>query len=150
MGYSGRKCWVLSCHLGTAISGCSWYRLTENGWLKIGEENPNYIIWPLLKNLCLFRSTFFVCFTPFYVNSRDWCTWKSKDISSFWNTQARVSGRNNQTPNKVTEIISHHTHELLICIYLILCIALQSYSLQHTIAYLFYIIYILYCQIIYP
>ena len=46
----------------------------------------------------------FLFFAAFYANSRDYYVWKSQKISSFWDTQTTLSGTNNHSTVKVTEI----------------------------------------------
>lgn len=51
---------------------------------------------------------YFIFFRPFSLNPRDGSAGKSQWVSSFWNTQASLSGINNHGSNKVTYITFLH------------------------------------------
>lgn len=55
------------------------------------------------RTLFIFFNSF--CFSPFCVKHREYCVWKSHEISSFWNTWTRPSGINNHAT-----VLSHCDH----------------------------------------
>ena len=98
-------------HTTVVMCGCLCYCHLPVSFDQSGPSPLTSLINNVFLPTELLLTGWFLIFTPFSANSRDCCEWKSQESRSFWDTQTTLSGNNNHSMVKVTEIkFLPHSH----------------------------------------